>query len=158
MKIPQLFIRQKPKKKLRASTARRSMAAPEEMDYEEMSEPNMKLSRALLIVLVLHVVAVAGTIAFNAIKSRQGAFPAQTTAKAQPAETATAAPLKAEPVAPPAASLTNAQKTTTVPAKAGSEPSAIPRAQPPRLSRPSARSSWRSPQSPAAAESRLAGS
>jgi LysM repeat protein len=100
------------------------------MDFEEMSEPNMKLSRALLIVLVLHVVAVAGIIAFNAIKSRQGAFPAQTTAKAQPAETATAAPLKAEPVAPPAASLTNAQKTTTVPAKAGSEPSAIPRAQP----------------------------
>ena len=42
------------------------------MDYEEMSEPNMKLSRALLIVLVLHVVAVAGIIAFNAIKTRQG--------------------------------------------------------------------------------------
>src|SRR3712207_9449777 len=75
MKIPQLFIRQKPKKKLRASTARRSMAAAEEMDFEEMSEPNMKLSRALLIVLVLHVVAVAGIIAFNTIKSRQGAFP-----------------------------------------------------------------------------------
>ena len=36
-----------------------------------MSEPNMKLSRALLIVLVLHVVAVAGIIAFNTIKSRQ---------------------------------------------------------------------------------------
>lgn len=45
------------------------------MDYEEISEPNMKLSRALLIVLVLHVVAVAGIIAFNTIKSRQGAFP-----------------------------------------------------------------------------------
>lgn len=41
------------------------------MDYEEMSEPNMKLSRALLIVLVLHIVAVAGIIAFNAIKTRQ---------------------------------------------------------------------------------------
>ena len=74
MKIPKLLIRQ-PKKKLRASTARRSMAAADEMDYEEMSEPNMKLSRALLIVLVLHVVAVAGIIAFNTIKSRQGAFP-----------------------------------------------------------------------------------
>jgi LysM repeat protein len=45
------------------------------MDYEEMSEPNIKLSRALLIVLVLHVVAVAGIIAFNAIKSRQGVMP-----------------------------------------------------------------------------------
>ena len=74
MKIPQLLTR---KKKLRASTARRSLAAADEMDYEEMSEPNMKLSRALLIVLVLHVVAVAGIIAFNTIKSRQGAFPSQ---------------------------------------------------------------------------------
>ena len=45
------------------------------MDYEEMSEPNMKLSRALLIVLVLHIVAVAGIIAFNAIKTRQGPLP-----------------------------------------------------------------------------------
>jgi LysM repeat protein len=41
------------------------------MDYEQMSEPNMKLSRALLIVLVLHVVAVAGIIAFNTIKTHQ---------------------------------------------------------------------------------------
>jgi len=32
----------------------------------------MKLSRALLIVLVLHVVAVSGIIAFNAIKTRAG--------------------------------------------------------------------------------------
>jgi LysM repeat protein len=55
---------------------------PDEMDYEEMSEPNMKLSRALLIVLVLHVVAVAGIIAFNTIKSRQGTVPPVSTAKA----------------------------------------------------------------------------
>jgi LysM repeat protein len=54
---------------------------PDEMDYEEMSEPNMKLSRALLIVLVLHVVAVAGIIAFNTIKSRQGVVPPVATAK-----------------------------------------------------------------------------
>lgn len=77
MKLPSLF----PAKKLRATTARRSLGVPDEMDYEEMSEPNMKLSRALLIVLVLHVVAVAGIIAFNAIKSRQGAFPPVATAK-----------------------------------------------------------------------------
>jgi len=86
MKSPRLLIR---KKKLRASTARRSLAAADEMDYEEMSEPNMKLSRALLIVLVLHVVAVAGIIAFNTIKIRQGAFPprrpAVRTEPAQPA-------------------------------------------------------------------------
>ena len=94
MKIPQLFIRQKPKKKLRASTARRSMSASEEMDYEEMSEPNMKLSRALLIVLVLHVVAVAGIVAFNTIKTRQGAFP--------PASSPTTTTTTAEPSQPPA--------------------------------------------------------
>src|SRR6476661_6523176 len=67
MRLPSLF----PSKKLRATTARRGLGVPDEMDYEEMSEPNMKLSRALLIVLVLHVVAVAGIIAFNTIKSRQ---------------------------------------------------------------------------------------
>ena len=71
IKMPKFF---RPKK-LRASTARRSLAVPSEMDYEEMSEPNMKLSRALLIVLVLHVVAVAGIIAFNTIKTRQGPLP-----------------------------------------------------------------------------------
>jgi LysM repeat protein len=82
MKLPTLF----PAKKLRATTARRSLGVPDEMDYEEMSEPNMKLSRALLIVLVLHVVAVAGIIAFNAIKSRQAAIPPVSTVKA-PAQT-----------------------------------------------------------------------
>src|SRR5438046_6064850 len=71
MRLPSLF---RPKK-LRATTARRSLGLPDEMDYEEMSEPNMKLSRALLIVLVLHVVAVAGIIAFNTIKTRQGPLP-----------------------------------------------------------------------------------
>ena len=91
MKIPQILIR----KKLRASTARRHLVlgVPGELDYEEMSEPNMKLSRALLIVLVLHVVAVAGIIAFNTIKTRQVAAPsAVTSAPSQTSETA-AAPL-----------------------------------------------------------------
>lgn len=83
MRLPSLF----PRKKLRATTARRSLAGPDEMDYEEMSEPNMKLSRALLIVLVLHVVAVAGIIAFNAIKSRQGVIPVATTTKTSAPQT-----------------------------------------------------------------------
>jgi LysM repeat protein len=53
------------------------------MGYEEMSEPNMKLSRALLIVLVLHIVAVAGIIAFNVIKTRQASVaPAPASARA----------------------------------------------------------------------------
>src|SRR5947208_7398366 len=85
MRLPSLF---RPKK-LRATTARRSLGLPDEMDYEEMSEPNMKLSRALLIVLVLHVVAVAGIIAFNTIKSRQGVVPtASAAAKATPQKSA----------------------------------------------------------------------
>jgi len=91
MKIPQIVIR----KKLRASTARRQpvLGVPGGMDYEEMSEPNMKLSRALLIVLFLHVVAVAGIIAFNTIKTRQvTAPPTVTTAPSQTSETATAPP------------------------------------------------------------------
>jgi LysM repeat protein len=69
MKMPSILKR----KKLRASAVRRprALGLPDEMDYEEMSEPNMKLSRALLIVLVLHVVAVSGIIAFNAIKTRE---------------------------------------------------------------------------------------
>jgi LysM repeat protein len=48
----------------------------------------MKLSRALLIVLVLHVVAVAGIIAFNTIKSRQAAVPPVSAPKV-PAQTST---------------------------------------------------------------------
>src|SRR6059036_3458656 len=89
MKIPTLLKR----KKLRAATARRSVGASAEIDHEEMSEPNMKLSRALLIVLVLHVVAVAGIIAFNTIKTRQVTAPsAVTTAPSQTSETATAPP------------------------------------------------------------------
>src|SRR5882724_4001868 len=69
VKIPKLFRR----KKLLAATARRAAGASAELDYEEM-EPNMKLSRALLIVLLLHVVAVSGIIAFNAIKTRESSF------------------------------------------------------------------------------------
>src|SRR5207248_8416788 len=60
------------KKKLRASTRRATASGAE---FDDPSEPNMKLSRALLIVLLLHIVAVAGIIAFNAIKSRQGGMP-----------------------------------------------------------------------------------
>src|SRR5881398_3530572 len=86
MKIPTLLKR----KKLRAATARRSVGAPAEIDYEEMAEPSMKLSRALLIVLLLHVVAVAGIIAFNALKTRQSTLsssPSTNTVAVAPPET-----------------------------------------------------------------------
>lgn len=85
IKIPRLF---KPKKML-AATARRASAASAGMDFEGIPEPNMKLSRALLIVLLLHVVAVSGIIAFNAIKTRERTFvPTSPETESKPAETA----------------------------------------------------------------------
>jgi LysM repeat protein len=86
LKIPRLF---NPKKML-AATARRASAASAGMDFEGIPEPNMKLSRALLIVLLLHVVAVSGIIAFNAIKTRERAFvpPTSTETENKPAATA----------------------------------------------------------------------
>ena len=69
-KLPPLFP-VKSKKKLRATAVRKPLRIAATADYDEMAEPNMKLSRALLIVLLLHVVAVSGIIAFNAIKTRQ---------------------------------------------------------------------------------------
>ncbi len=85
MKVPRFFRH----RKLWAATARRSSAASAGMDFEEMPEPNMKLSRALLIVLLLHVVAVSGIIAFNAIKTRESSFVPASSAKVEPKPSAT---------------------------------------------------------------------
>jgi LysM repeat protein len=86
IKIPRLFNG----KKLSAATARRASAASAGMDFEGIPEPNMKLSRALLIVLLLHVVAVSGIIAFNAIKTRERAFvpPSSTETESKVADSA----------------------------------------------------------------------
>jgi LysM repeat protein len=70
MKIPSLLKR----KKILAATARRASPASAGMEFDGIPEPNMKLSRALLIVLLLHIVAVSGIIAFNAIKTRERSF------------------------------------------------------------------------------------
>jgi len=70
--LPKIFTL-KPKKKLRATAVRRPLRIATTADYDDLAEPNMKLSRALLIVLLLHVVAVSGIIAFNAIKTHQSA-------------------------------------------------------------------------------------
>jgi LysM repeat protein len=88
MKIPRLLKHNR----LWAATARRSSAASAGMDFEEMPEPNMKLSRALLIVLLLHVVAVSGIIAFNAIKTRESSFIPASSANAEPKPPATVGP------------------------------------------------------------------
>src|SRR3954463_4859823 len=102
MKLPQLF---RPKK-LMAATARRASAASAGMDFDDIPEPNMKLSRALLIVLLLHVVAVSGIIAFNAIKTRESSFvpPAAANAEAKATGTPEAAVHSEVPKARPVVS------------------------------------------------------
>lgn len=111
MKLPQLLTR----KKLRATAARRALGAAE-MDYEEMSEPNMKLSRALLIVLVLHVVAVAGIIAFNTIKTRQGPPPPMSSESAS-VKAAPAASTKSDSPAVVASTRSDEPKVAKAPPK-----------------------------------------
>jgi len=96
MKMPSLLKR----KKLNATaTRRRTLGMPGGMDYEEMAEPNMKLSRALLIVLLLHIVAVAGIIAFNTIKTREAASPGSLENTALAAETNASPAAATEPAA-----------------------------------------------------------
>jgi len=58
-----------PRKRLRTA-AQRSAAKYAEEDYSA-DEPNVKLSRAFVVVLLLHVVAVGGIFAFSALKDHQ---------------------------------------------------------------------------------------
>ena len=104
IKIPRLFKA----RKLSAATARRASAASAGMDFEGIPEPNMKLSRALLIVLLLHVVAVSGIIAFNAIKTRERAFVPLTPTETENKSSDTAQP--ANHASPDKARVTAAQK------------------------------------------------
>ena len=59
-----------PRKKLKATASRARRGSIEEDLYD--SEPSMKLSRAFLVVLVLHIVAVGGIFLFNSIQVNQG--------------------------------------------------------------------------------------
>jgi LysM repeat protein len=70
---PALPMKRPPKLKLKASVARsrRAPIVEDEDDFLDEPEPNMKLSHAFVVVLVLHVIAVAGVFAFNSIKARQ---------------------------------------------------------------------------------------
>jgi LysM repeat protein len=118
MKIPNLLRR----KKLWATTARRSAAASAEMGYEEMSEPNMKLSRALLIVLLLHVVAVSGIIAFNLIKTRQSSFVSAAPANTENDPAGAASAIKSDASSPPSG-LVQKENAEREDAKASHSPS-----------------------------------
>jgi len=77
------------KKKLQAATIRR----PRETDFTD--EPNVKLSSAFIVVLVLHVVAVGGIYAFNALKAHQP--PAFEETENPPAQTVAGAQIDASP-------------------------------------------------------------
>jgi len=70
-------------------------AATGEKDFEEYegeSEPNMKFSHALIVVLLLHVLAVGGVFAFNALKGRHIVPDRAKPAASQAAPEAAAAP------------------------------------------------------------------
>jgi LysM repeat protein len=64
-------VKGSPKKRLRAA-AQRGVAKYDDEDYGA-DEPNVKLSRAFVVVLLLHVVAVGGIFTFSALKDRQTA-------------------------------------------------------------------------------------
>lgn len=125
MKIPlfsKLKARTGGRRVVRASAARAMRESDE--DYYE-AEPNMKLSHAFMVVLVLHIVAVGGIYAFNKIKVQKnpdlmanisGRIAQATGASAAPTAplvtTSPAAPAAAEPA--PAAEPANAAALTPV--------------------------------------------
>ena len=69
MRLIKRPVKRTPRKKLRAA-GQRSAAKYAEEDYAA-EEPNVKLSRAFVVVLLLHVVAVGGIFAFSALKDQQ---------------------------------------------------------------------------------------
>lgn len=94
--------RKKPPVKLQATATRAASrrSRVEEYDDEEdyadyeAAEPNMKLSHAFIVVLLLHLIAVAGVFGFNSMKNRQNAL-AKISAEAAAGETAGAATVEA---------------------------------------------------------------
>ncbi len=91
-------LKRPPTKTRTASPKLRARAAADDNeieDYEGEAEPNMRFSHALFVVLILHVIAVAGVFAFNSIKAKQASQP--TAAIEGPLPTA---PSNAEPDAP----------------------------------------------------------
>jgi LysM repeat protein len=71
VKMVKRTLRRTPRKQLRAAAPRTAGRYSE--DEYVVEEPNVKLSRAFVVVLLLHVVAVGGIFAFSALKDRQQA-------------------------------------------------------------------------------------
>jgi len=57
--------------RLRATTRRAASPMVADTQYDDDLEPNMKLGRAFVVVLLLHVVTVAAIFAFNSLKSQR---------------------------------------------------------------------------------------
>ena len=93
MKLFRKPVKPTPKKSLRAAAQRAAKYSEE--DYAS-DEPNVRLSRAFVVVLLLHVVAVGGIFAFSALKDRQAA---SSTVKTEKAETANGKLAPAQPIA-----------------------------------------------------------
>ena len=94
MKMIKRPVQRMPRRKLRTAAARKSARYDEEEYFVE--EPNVKLSRAFVVVLLLHVVAVGGIFAFSTLKDRQSSV---NSVKNQPAI--------ASPTSTPAANIAN---------------------------------------------------
>jgi LysM repeat protein len=89
-----------PRSKLRATTARRGNprdVGSDSLHYDAEPEPNMRLSRAIAVVLILHIVAIGGVLAFSLIKDRAP----QPTTKSKP----TSAPPATAPATNPATAM-----------------------------------------------------
>ena len=65
--------RRVPRRMVKTLHARAATSEKDFEEYEEESEPNMRFSHALIVVLVLHVLAVGGVFAFNSLKGRHAA-------------------------------------------------------------------------------------
>jgi LysM repeat protein len=74
-------VKPTPRKRLRAAAQRAAKYAEEDYGSEE---PNVRLSRAFIVVLLLHVVAVGGIFAFSALKDRQASGLVLRTDKVEP--------------------------------------------------------------------------
>ncbi len=83
----------------------------ESLNYDAEPEPNMRLSRAIAVVLLLHIVAIGGVLAFSLIKDRA------------PQPSSRVKPVVANPVVPPASSVVSNPVASLVTPKRNETPS-----------------------------------
>lgn len=102
----------------RAAAATADDSYDDEEYYDDMEEPNMKLSHAFIVVLILHIIAVGAVFAFNSIKTNKTAGKAplaqSTTTEKSSSESADAPTQTAQAAQKPPASDGWTGKTHTV--------------------------------------------